>query len=208
MTLFEPAHRTESLAARAALMFLQNAEAAQEDLTHAARREGLPVLQATLLVRSHLAGSEGVTVSALSEALHLTPPTVSDSLKALVRKGFLTRRRSPEDGRRVIFRPSASGIESAQRVMAWAGPLEDSLDRMTTDEQRSVMCALTRLLHDRVHEGYRVEEPMCASCTDFEVISWSEGRFRCRARQSWLPIEGLRTDCPGHSPWVEEQRPS
>ena len=155
-----------------------------------------------------LAGSEGVTVSSLSATLHLTPPTVSDSLKALVRKGLLTRRRSPEDGRRVIFRPTPAGIESAQRIMAWAGPLEDSLDRMSTDELRAVMCGLTRLLHDRVREGYRVEEPMCANCADFEVISWPEGRFRCRARQSWLPVEGLRTDCPGHSPWEEGQRPS
>ena len=208
MTVFDPAHRSESLAARATLLLLRNVDAVQEGLTHAARREGLPVLQATLLVRTHLADSQVTTVSTLSEALRLTPPTVSDSLKALVRKGLLSRQRSPEDGRRVFFRPTLVGEEAARRLAVWAGPVEDTVARMSRSEQLSLMGTLAHLLHDRVREGHQVEEPMCLNCSDFEVLSWERGEFRCRARQSWFSLEGLRTDCPGHSPWLGDVRPS
>jgi DNA-binding MarR family transcriptional regulator len=208
MTMFDPAHRSESLAARAALLLLRNVDAVQEGLTHAARREGLPVLQATLLVRTHLAGPEQTTVSTLSETLHLTPPTVSDSLKALVRKGLLSRRRSPEDGRRVNFHLTPVGEETARRLAVWAAPVEDTVARMSRSEQLSLLGTLAHLLYDRVREGHQVEEPMCLNCSDFEVLSWERGEFHCRARQSWLPLEGLRTDCPGHSPWRGDVRPS
>jgi DNA-binding MarR family transcriptional regulator len=208
MTLFDPAHRSESLAARTALLLLRNVDAVQEGLQHAARREGLPVLQATLLVRAQHADPEQTTVSTLSEALHLTPPTVSDSLKALVRKGLLSRQRSPEDGRRVFFHPTPIGEEIARRLKVWTAPVEDTVSRMSRSEQLCLMGTLARLLHDRVREGHQVEEPMCLNCSDFEVISWERGEFRCRARQSWLPLEGLRTDCPGHSPWRGDVRPS
>jgi DNA-binding MarR family transcriptional regulator len=208
MTMFDPAHRSESLAARAALLLLRNVDAVQEGLTHAARREGLPVLQATLLVRIHLDDPEHATVSTLSEILHLTPPTISDSLKALVRKGLLSRQRSPEDGRRVFFHSTLRGEETARRLAIWAAPVEDTVTRMSRSEQLCLLGTLAHLLHDRVREGHRVEEPMCLNCADFEVLSWERGEFRCRARQSWLPLEGLRTDCPGHSPWREDVRPS
>jgi len=208
MTTFDPAHRSESLPARAVLLLLRNVDALQEGLTHAARREGLPVLQTTLLVRTHLAGPGGTTVSALSEALHLAAPTVSESLKALVRKGLLSRRRSPIDGRRIFFQPTPTGEEAARRLAVWAEPVEDTVARMSRSEQLSLIGTLAHLLYDRVREGHRVDEPMCLNCSDFEVLSWERGEFRCRARQSWLPLEGLRTDCPGHSPWRAEVRPS
>lgn len=201
MAVFSQTHRSESLPARIALTIIQNGNAAMASKTAIARRHGLPALQASLLIHLHNSNGGPCTVGALADAMQLTPPTISDSLKALVRKGCLSRKKSSEDGRVVLFRCTQKGRRLADRLAGWANPIEKTVADLKEDQQQSFMGALTHLLRDQVEGGYFPSEAMCASCEHFEPISWDRHRYRCSRRDIPLTPVTLHTDCSGHHPF-------
>jgi len=156
MSVFTVEHRSESLPARIAITFIENANAANDEQARAARGEGLPTLQSSILVRILTRPERVSTVGELSDALHLTPPTISDSLKALVGKGYLKRRRSPEDGRVVLFGLTRKGRDVAERMSGWADCLEVIIGGLDPDRQVALMGCLTRLLRGQV-EGEPIQ---------------------------------------------------
>lgn len=201
MPVFNQSHRAKSLPARIALTIIQNGNAATASKTSVARRHGLPALQASLLIRLFNSTDCEDTVGALAEAMQLTPPTISDSLKALVRKGYLSRKRSIEDGRVVHFTCTQKGKRLAEQLAAWANPIEESISGLREDQQIALMGLLTHLLRDQVAGGYSPGEAMCASCGHFEAVSWDEHAYYCNRRDIPLTPGDLDTDCTGYHPY-------
>ncbi|MFC1500353.1 MarR family winged helix-turn-helix transcriptional regulator [Candidatus Zixiibacteriota bacterium] len=198
MAVFDQAHRAESLPARIALTLLENGVAAQASKTIAARNEGLPTLQASLLIHMHTFNGNGSTVGVLADRMQLTPPTISDSMKALVRKGLLTRKKSEEDGRVAYFHLTNKGHELAYRLQTWADPIEESIRGLTRKQQLDLLGALTRVLRDQVDAGFAPAEAMCVSCGYFRTVSEEGQRFYCERRDELISLEELCTDCPNH----------
>jgi len=204
MAVFDKAHRSESLPARIALTLIENGMAAQANKTVAARNEGLPTLQASLLIHMHTFNGNGSTVGVLADKMQLTPPTISDSMKALVRKGYLTRQKSEEDGRVAYFHLTKKGNNLADRLQSWADPIEDSIRGLTADQQLELLGALTRVLRDQVEAGFVPAEAMCASCGHFRTVSEQGNKFYCIRRDELLSLEELCVDCPNHVACTEQ----
>ena len=204
MAVFDKAHRSESLPARIALTLIENGMAAQANKTVAARNEGLPTLQASLLIHMHTFNGNGSTVGVLADKMQLTPPTISDSMKALVRKGYLTRQKSEEDGRVAYFHLTKKGNNLADRLQSWADPIEDSIRGLTADQQLELLGALTRVLRDQVEAGFAPAEAMCASCGHFRTVSEQGNKFYCIRRDELLSLEELCVDCPNHVACTEQ----
>lgn len=199
MAPVRPEHRSESLPARVALTLLRTGSTLLSKETWAAREEGLPTLQANLLVRILHSETRDATVGALAEAFGLTPPTISDSLKALVRKGLLERTHSQEDGRVVFFHCTPRGRTVGKKLSRWAEAVEGSVSALSLQEQTTFMELLTRVLRDRVLEGLPVPENMCVSCGHFQTMGNGGGvRFHCRQLNAVLSPEALKTDCLSH----------
>lgn len=200
MAVFDQDHRSENLSARIALTLIENGNAAHAFKTNTARSEGLPTLQASLLIHLHEFDGSGGTVGALAEAMQLTPPTISDSMKALVRKGYLRRQKSEEDGRVAYFRLTQKGSRLAERLRDWADPIESSIAALNRDDQLALLGALTRVLRDQVEDGFCPAGAMCASCEYFEIASRMPDLFRCIRRDETISLAELCTDCPNHEP--------
>lgn len=201
MSVFKAEHRTENMPARVALTLIETACATWGKRSAAAREEGLPELQACILVRIYNSPSQESTVSALANALRLTPPTISDSLKALVKKEYLRRRRSHRDRRVVHFSFTRKGRRAAERLSEWPAAIEESIADLDSTHLHRLMGALTRLLRDMVEGGFAVPETMCASCDHFEVESWEADRYLCSLTGRDFGSEGLHTECNRHAPW-------
>lgn len=63
------------------------------------------------------------TLSGLSEHERVTPPSMNRTVNALERDGLVTREPSPDDGRKVLVRPTeraaALVLETQRRRVAW-----------------------------------------------------------------------------------------
>ena len=200
MAVFNQSHRSESLPARIALTLIENGMATQANRTISARGEGLPTLQDSLLIHMNTFNGNGSTVGVLADMMQLTPPTISDSMKALVRKGFLTRQKSEEDGRVAYFHLTEKGGDLAGRLESWADPIEESIRGLTRKHQLDLLGALTRVLRDQVDAGFTPAEAMCVSCGYFKSISEEGHRFYCERLDELISLEDLCTDCPDHIP--------
>jgi len=157
MSVFEAQHRSESMAARVAFTLIENACALWGMRTEAARAEGLPDLQACILVRIANSPEQELTVGGLAGALHLTAPTVSDSLKALVTKGYLKRRKNPLDGRVVFFSCTRKGQTAADRLSEWPSRMEETISGLDQGHQQALMGALTFMLRRQIEDGLEID---------------------------------------------------
>ncbi len=54
-------------------------------------------------------GAQGVTNRSIAQAMHITPPSVTAAIKKLVRKGYVQKCSSDEDGRQVRLSLTSEG---------------------------------------------------------------------------------------------------
>jgi DNA-binding MarR family transcriptional regulator len=102
-------------------------------------------------VLGHLAKEGPRTLGYLSERERVTPPSMNQTVNALVAAGYLVREEDPSDGRKVLFRATPAGIalatENRRLRHAW---LNAQLDKLSPAERATVREAahLLRTLAD------------------------------------------------------------
>jgi DNA-binding MarR family transcriptional regulator len=102
------------------------------------RADDLPYPQVSLLL--NIANTEPVTPSELAASERVSLPSVSRSLYALIRSGYVVREQSAEDRRASVVRLTNIGREESVRILhtrdAW---LSAHLERLTDEEVRELV---------------------------------------------------------------------
>ena len=103
----------------------------------------------------HLWHHDGIAQNAIAKALHVSPATVTNTLKRMERDGWITRERDPEDQRIVRVRLT----EKARALREEARNVFRKLDRemtsvLTKDERRILQELLVKLHEHLVPEGH------------------------------------------------------
>ena len=146
---------------------------------------GLTLTQAQVLL--HLAKREEERPTPLSETLGITPPTLSDALKALEEKGLLERIRDLKDGRVRTLRPTPLGLEVAQTLKDWANPL-----LLALEGKEEALYPLLEAIAELARMGVVREARLCLLCRFFSAPDY------CGLMEKSLP--DLRLDCPDFAP--------
>lgn len=172
-------------------------------LREKAKRWGLTPLQAQilLLVRARPEDREGL--SALAQTLQVRPSTLSDAVQALVRKGYLSRRPHPENRRSGILRLTPGGVQVADDLAEWGGPLLEGMKSLPFTQKEQVWLFLLSLIGDLVRQGVIGAARMCFHCSYFERKAGEEPPYFCHYLQEGLSPHQLRLECPDYRP-VEE----
>lgn len=88
----------------------------------------------------------GISAGQLAQGLHLHPSTLTGILRRLERRGWLTRRRHPRDGRRAVLELSLAGrrldVESPGTIEA---AMKSALGRLPTSSVKSARAVLRAL---------------------------------------------------------------
>lgn len=102
--------------------------------------------------------------SHVAQYLGTTRGTVSQSLKSLQQKGYVTERRSARDKRTISFEltPKGKGVDST------AGAMEHGLSDMDDGTKRALETALTHMIRRIVHQNNGCAFGMCKTCIHFE----------------------------------------
>jgi DNA-binding MarR family transcriptional regulator len=94
-----------------------------------------------------------LSVSRLADALDVSQPTASRSLRRLEDEGLVARESVAEDGRVAIYELTAKGRRARQRVVEFThGQLAESLADLPARRREDMAAALEELV-SRLHDG-------------------------------------------------------
>lgn len=120
---------------------------------HAAEVGGLSLAQLAMVLP--LATGAELPVGDLAAAAGVTLPTATRMLQQLDGKGLVSRRRSPEDERRVLITLTDAGIQALQRLRAQQRQAQARGYAVFTPEERLHLAAELGRLTEVVNTGYR-----------------------------------------------------
>lgn len=165
----------------------------------AAYAEGLYPLQLQVLMLCVARRGQALTPSSLAAELNVTAPTMSDTLAALERKGFIVRAPNPEDRRGVVVQLTAQGDRVLERIRRWDAPIRDALEQLSLSQRELGYEALLHLLKQLYHLGAITMPHMCFTCRwlRYDERSVTTPYF-CQLLNIELAPLDLRVECPEH----------
>jgi DNA-binding MarR family transcriptional regulator len=176
-------------------------DAGRAMLRDAAKREGLSVTQAQLLLRvtTPTAGPQGT--GSFARWLEVSAPTVSDAASALVRKGLLEAVPDVADTRRSSWVPTGPGREVAERLHGWRDPLTAGLSACSPQERAAALRVLLETIASLNRTGRITVARTCLTCRFLrdEAPDGRAGEW-CGLLKAPLGAADLRVDCPDHQP--------
>lgn len=156
---------------------------------------GITVLQAELLRTLADGQPPAAFAGPLATELGVSQPTVSDSLAALERKGYVRRVPTPQDRRRSTFVLTDSGAGLAAELARLDEALLAGVSRMDVPDQDNLLAALLSLIASLLENGVLAVARTCPTCRFF--AEGADGP-RCALLQVELAPADLRVNCPDH----------
>ena len=94
----------------------------------------------------HVGDETGVPLGVVARHLGIPKSSASERVKSLERRGFLTRRRDPEDERRLSIVLTAKGIDLVRRDSVLdLGRLTTALKKISAEDRKALLAGLERL---------------------------------------------------------------
>ncbi len=143
--------------------------------------------------------SEGMPVSDLARRFMISAATVSDSLRVLDAKGYVTKSRGSTDGRSVTVKITESGREVGATAMIWVEKLRRIIGEWDETRRAHVLPALISLIDGMQKEGMIPLDRMCVACRYFAINcdpAADAAQYYCRFIGAPLADNDLRVDCP------------
>lgn len=162
-----------------------------------ANDEGLSATQGQILAA--LVGQGALTGKELSDRLGVTPATISDSVRALVDKGLVTKSPDPRHPRAMLLTPTAEGAALGARARSWPEFMADAVGELSLEEQRTLLSAIMKMIRSLQEQGLIPMSGMCVTCTHFRPNVHEGARpHHCDFVDAPLAGDELRVDCPDH----------
>lgn len=157
-------------------------------------------MQAQLLMRVTAADDEQRQSTQLAEWFDVRPPTLSDAVAALVRKGLLERRPVTGDGRRFRLHATQLGEQVAQQLEHWDADIRTELAALQTPATGGTLEWLLQLIGRLQHAGVINVARTCATCRFFrpQEHPGTQTPHHCALLDEPLGPATLRLDCPDH----------
>jgi DNA-binding MarR family transcriptional regulator len=163
-----------------------------------ARAVGLSPTQSQILAL--LSDDSADTPSAIADALGVSLPTISDSVRALVAKKLVTRTSSPHDHRATELRLTRAGRAEAQRAASLPEFLVSSLRMLSDSRQQVLLSVVVALLRAMQEEGHVPAQRMCLTCTFFRQRVRDGARpHHCALVDAPMAPTHLRLACDEHA---------
>ena len=145
------------------------------------------------LARETLTGKE------LAARLGLTLPTVSDSVKALVEKGLVSKAPDPRHPRASLLALTATGKATAKESKSWTDYLADAAASLAEPEKAVFFTGLVKMIRTLQEQGHVPTGRMCTSCVHFRPrVHEGSHPHHCALVDAALADTELRLDCAEH----------
>jgi DNA-binding MarR family transcriptional regulator len=175
-------------------------QALRVELRERAADDGLTPTQAQILLRLTHELPERRRVGTLAAALDVRPPTISDAVAALERKGLVERRRDAADARAATLRLTPRGRAIGDRLGGWDERARAELRRLPEPAREASLSLVLDLIAGLERAGVVGVARTCPSCRffRFEERPGAAKPHRCALLDMALAEGDLRLDCPEH----------
>ncbi|MBR4157662.1 MAG: MarR family transcriptional regulator [Oscillospiraceae bacterium] len=106
---------------------------------------GQPVI---LMILEKAASSDySVSQNDLAQALHVSDPTITTSMKSLIRQGYVSREQDPADRRRMLPKLTPQGEEAAKKCRRCFNKVNaEMLDGFSKEEEEQLLSMVRRIV--------------------------------------------------------------
>jgi DNA-binding MarR family transcriptional regulator len=203
--LFE--EHADSIASRVAAGLGQVGLAMKSQAWADACQRGLTPTQGQILTLLRSRAESGLRLSQVAESLGISPPTASDSVRALVRKGLVQKARAAGDARAIALELTRLGRTEAECTASWPDFLLCAIDTLSESEQEALFVGLIKIIGALVDRGSVPHQRMCLTCRYFHADAQPGRRppHHCALLDAPLGTRQLRLDCAEHVSAAPEQ---
>ena len=142
----------------------------------------------------------GLRLSEIAAELAVSAPTISDSVRVLVEKGYVHKSRAKDDARAVAIRLSSAGVRLFQRLDSVSGTIQAVLASLPEFDQVHLYRTMLRVIRELQNGGRIPASRMCVTCRYFRpnVHQDTERPHHCAFVDAAFGDRTLRSDCPEH----------
>ncbi|HEY9260335.1 MarR family winged helix-turn-helix transcriptional regulator [Chitinophaga sp.] len=191
VSTFSPAQQAENTSSKVVASLERLSEAFRVLLWQEATQYGLSPIQIQVLTFLLHYPEEKRTVTNLASYFNMTKATISDAVKSLEQKQYLTRKASATDTRSHTLHLVKEGRAVAKKVEQFANPLQDTVDQLSAKEQSGLLEQLMQLIYQLNQQEVISTQPMCFNCQSYTE---KKGHY-CNKLKIALNNGGLRVDC-------------
>jgi DNA-binding MarR family transcriptional regulator len=143
-----------------------------------------------------------VRLSWLAHQLSISTASASDSVAALVAKGYLRKTRAADDGRATALLLTPEGEQLAARLEGALGFADEAVSALPHALQVALLTGLFKTIAELQKTERFPELRACLSCRHFEPNKFpgTAAPHHCALVGAPLPIAFLRIDCAEHEP--------
>ena len=123
--------------------------------------EGIGLRHAQGMILYQLWHRDGIAQNVLAQALHITPPTATNTLQRMEHNGWIERRRDAEDQRIVLVYLTEKAKALRAEARASFQELDRELDSILTDDERNTLMALLFKIHGRLSQNPPDSDQSC-----------------------------------------------
>jgi len=192
-SIFDPAAQIGRLDFKIVAALERLSEAFRVLLWNEAKTHSLSPIQIQILLFVKYHPDARCKVSHLATEFNMTKATVSDAVRVLEQKGFITKKTEPDDTRSYVILLTGTGEEVVRRTAGFGAPLVGSLSQLTDNQKLVLLESLLEMVFRLQKAGIVSLQRMCFSCRFFEKRNTS---FYCNMLGKPLEKQDLRVDCP------------
>jgi len=196
-----PWDATPDLSARIVTAMARLASVLRAGMWAASTAEQLNPAQADIVQLLHRR-VRGMRLSWLAQQLSISTASASDSVAALVAKGYVRKTRAADDGRATALLLTPEGEQLAGRLESALGFADEAVSALPQPLQVALLTGLFKTIAELQKTERFPELRACLSCRHFEPNKFpgAAAPHHCALVGAPLPIAFLRIDCAEHEP--------
>jgi DNA-binding MarR family transcriptional regulator len=192
--IFDPQQQSDHPASKLLFAFDRIAEVIRVQLWEKATSLKLTPLQIKTLLFLEGHQKDGLNnVSALAKEFQLSKPTISETVRLLLKKSLVVKVKDPADGRAYYLELSAAGKKMVSNASTFSQPILGTLNQLESEQQTDLYKYLLDLLTLFQKGGLIPPQRMCSNCRHF---TQHDGSAHCSLLKLRLETADLRVDCP------------
>ena len=192
-SIFNPDQQNEDLSSKIVAGMERISEVFKVLIWEKAKLIGLSPIQIQLLLFVAFHKKHLCHVSHLAKEFNITKATVSDAIKMLDKKGFISKDFSASDSRSYIIVLSESGKDLVSQMYDFADPLRSVVSGLNDEDQIHLFDTLSELIYKLNRKGILSVQRTCYGCKFYDK---KKNDHYCNLLQMRLTTKSIRLDCP------------